>query len=98
MEKRGPFVHIHPPVAEDCTICHQPHGTIANLLKARPLFLCQKCHSHTSHPSQASRLPTGRTSTNSLLGSVGRECLNCHTNIHGSNSSQISATVGRFRR
>lgn len=99
MEKRGPFVHIHPPVAEDCTICHQPHGTaIANLLKARPPFLCQECHSHTSHPSQVSGLPTGRTSTNSLIGSVARGCLNCHTNIHGSNSSQNSATSGRFRR
>jgi DmsE family decaheme c-type cytochrome len=99
MEKRGPFVHNHPPVQEDCAICHQPHGTtIANLLKARPPFLCQECHSHTSHPSQAGALPGGRTTSTSLLGSVGRGCLNCHVNIHGSNSTQNSATSGRFRR
>ena len=99
MEKRGPFVHNHPPVQEDCTICHQPHGTtIASLLKARPPYLCQECHSHTSHPSQAGTLPGGRTTSNSLLGSVARGCLNCHTNIHGSNSTQNSATSGRFRR
>ena len=99
MEKRGPFVHNHPPVQEDCAICHQPHGTtIPSLLKARPPFLCQECHSHSSHPSQAGTLPSGRTTSNSLLGSVARGCLNCHTNIHGSNSTQNSATSGRFRR
>jgi DmsE family decaheme c-type cytochrome len=99
MEKRGPFVHNHPPVQEDCAICHQPHGTtIPYLLKARPPFLCQECHSHTSHPSQASGLPTGRTTSTSALGSVARGCLNCHINIHGSNSIQNSATAGRFRR
>ncbi|MDP1717536.1 MAG: DmsE family decaheme c-type cytochrome, partial [Burkholderiales bacterium] len=99
MEKRGPFVHNHQPVTEDCTICHQPHGTtIANLLKSRPPFLCQDCHSGTSHRSQAAGLPTGRTASTDLLGTVGRGCLNCHTNIHGSNSTQNSATAGRFRR
>jgi len=99
MEKRGPFVHNHQPVTEDCTICHNPHGsTIANLLKARPPFLCQECHNHSSHPSQASGLPAGRTTATTQLGSVGRGCLNCHTNIHGGNSTQNSATAGRFRR
>ena len=99
MDKRGPFVHNHQPVQEDCSICHQPHGTtIHSLLKQRPPFLCQECHSHTSHPSQVAGLPTGRATSTSLLGSVARGCLNCHTNIHGSNSSQNSATAGRFRR
>jgi DmsE family decaheme c-type cytochrome len=99
MEKRGPFVHNHQPVTEDCTICHQPHGTvIANLLKARPPYLCQECHSHTSHPSQVPGLPPGRTTSTSALGTVARGCLNCHTNIHGSNSTINSATSGRFRR
>jgi len=98
-EKRGPFVHNHPPVQEDCAICHQPHGTtIASLLKQRPPFLCQECHSHTSHPSQAGAIPSGRTTSTSFLGTAGRGCLNCHTNIHGSNSTQNSATAGRFRR
>jgi DmsE family decaheme c-type cytochrome len=99
MEKRGPFVHNHPPVQEDCAICHQPHGTtISNLLKARPPFLCQECHSVDSHPAQAGQLPTGRTASTTNLGSVARGCLNCHTNIHGGNSTQNSATAGRFRR
>jgi DmsE family decaheme c-type cytochrome len=99
MEKRGPFVHNHQPVTEDCTICHQPHGTvIQNLLKARPPYLCQECHSHSSHPSQVPGLPPGRTTSPSALGTVARGCLNCHTNIHGSNSTINSRTAGRFRR
>ena len=99
MEKRGPFVHNHQPVTEDCTICHQPHGsTITPLLKSRPPFLCQDCHSSGGHPQQVAGLPTGRTTTTVFLGTVGRGCLNCHTNIHGSNSTENRATAGRFRR
>jgi DmsE family decaheme c-type cytochrome len=99
MEKRGPFVHNHQPVAEDCGSCHNPHGTTtASLLKSRPPFLCQECHSQSSHPSQAAGLPTasgvlGSTAT----GTVARGCLNCHTNIHGSNSTQDAITTRRFR-
>jgi DmsE family decaheme c-type cytochrome len=103
MEKRGPFVHNHQPVTEDCTLCHQPHGTtIVNLLKTRPPFLCQECHASIggggSHPVQLAGVPRGRTTSSAQLGAVGRGCLNCHTNIHGSNSTQNSATSGRFRR
>jgi len=99
VEKRGPFVHNHQPVTEDCAICHNPHGTtIAKMLKARPPFLCQECHSHSSHPSQAAALPDVRASSSRQLGSVGRGCLNCHTNIHGGNSTENSPTAGRFRR
>jgi predicted CXXCH cytochrome family protein len=55
MEKRGPFVHVHEPVAEDCSNCHNPHGTTAeNLLKARPPFLCHQCH--TPHGAQVAQL------------------------------------------
>jgi len=101
MEKRGPFVHNHQPVTEDCSICHQPHGTvIASLLKQRPPFLCQECHSHTSHPGQnpGQMIPGVRSTSTSLNGSMGRGCVNCHTNIHGGNSTVNSATAGRFRR
>ncbi len=102
MEKRGPFVHNHQPVAEDCSICHQPHGTVTPaLLKARVPLLCQECHSHDSHPGQAMALPNNAsTNLNSpgTTGTVARGCLNCHTNIHGGNSTVNSATAGRFRR
>jgi DmsE family decaheme c-type cytochrome len=112
MEKRGPFVHNHQPVTEDCAICHNPHGTnISNLLKARPPFLCQECHNHDGHPGQSAGRPNSlipvspssltSASSNggtSAVGTIARGCLNCHTNIHGGNSTQNSATAGRFRR
>ncbi len=99
MEKRGPFVHNHQPVTEDCTICHQPHGTIvANLLKSRPPYLCHDCHSITGHPGQLPGLHDGPTTSFSRLGTMARGCLNCHTNIHGSNSSEDSSRPGRFIR
>lgn len=99
MEKRGPFVHNHQPVTEDCSICHNPHGsTIANLLKSRPPFLCQDCHSTDGHRSEAAGLPRSRTNSTAFLGTVGRGCLSCHTNIHGGNSTENNATAGRFRR
>jgi DmsE family decaheme c-type cytochrome len=99
MEKRGPFVHNHQPVTEDCGICHNPHGTtIPALLKSRAPYLCQDCHQSSSHPSQAAGIPKSRTNSTSQLGTVARGCLNCHTNIHGSNSTQNSATTSRFRR
>lgn len=44
-EKRGPFVHAHEPVTDDCMNCHNAHGsTVASLLKARAPILCQQCH------------------------------------------------------
>jgi len=99
VEKRGPFVHNHQPVTEDCSICHQPHGTtIANMLKSRPPFLCQQCHSHTSHPTQNAALPSIRSTSSRRLGTVARGCPNCHVNIHGGNSTENSPTAGRFRR
>jgi DmsE family decaheme c-type cytochrome len=88
-EKRGPFMWQHPPVEESCLICHEAHGSNhGKLLTNRVPYLCQNCHSvEGSHP----RRPY--TNLHSFQGSAtanknkffGRSCLNCHTNIHGSN-------------
>ena len=44
-EKQGPFAYEHPPVTQDCAICHEPHGTVANNLLRQPTtFLCLRCH------------------------------------------------------
>lgn len=91
MEKRGPFVHNHEPVAEDCSTCHNPHGTTAeSMLKMRPPFLCNSCH--TPHapiqPSLAGQAAAQGTISwlNSTTFTQGRGCLNCHTQVHGSNN------------
>ena len=84
-DKRGPFLWEHAPVAEDCTLCHSPHGSSQpGMLKLRAPFLCQSCHAEQGHPSVAegsTGLPSG-TASPFLLG---QSCLNCHSQIHGSN-------------
>ncbi len=84
-EKRGPFLWEHAPVSEDCSNCHKSHGSNhRNLLQARTPFLCQQCHLAPFHPSNAESgvgIPPRGASTNL----VGRDCSNCHTQIHGSN-------------
>jgi DmsE family decaheme c-type cytochrome len=92
-EKRGPFMWQHVPVDENCLICHEAHGSNhGKLLTNRVPLLCQNCHSvEGSHP----RRPY--TNLHSFQGSAtanknkffGRSCLNCHTNIHGSNGPGI---------
>jgi DmsE family decaheme c-type cytochrome len=85
-ELRGPFLWEHQPVAEDCGNCHEPHGSAQPaMLKMRPPFLCQTCHEGAGHPSIVNTpqgLAGGRTPS-SLL--VGGSCVNCHSQVHGSN-------------
>ena len=84
-EFRGPVLFDHAPVSEDCTLCHTPHGSMhAALLKRRAPLLCQSCHSQRGHPSISftdASLPGGNPSAMVLE----RSCLNCHTQVHGSN-------------
>lgn len=105
MEKRGPFVHAHEPVAEDCSNCHNPHGTVAeSMLKARPPFLCHQCH--TPHGGQVAQI-RGQGQSSALLGATtsgksginytqGRGCLNCHTQVHGTNNPSATNPTPQF--
>jgi len=81
-EKRGPFLFEHPPGRESCVTCHDPHGSSnERLLVAKLPMLCQRCHIGTNHPStiyDANQLSSVRL--------FGRSCVQCHENIHGSNS------------
>lgn len=92
MEKRGPFVHSHQPVTENCATCHEPHGTVADsMLKARAPFLCHTCHTPHS-PIQPSVTDKGSVTGwwNGADIAQGRGCVNCHTQIHGSNNPSLS--------
>lgn len=85
-EKRAPMLWEHPPVKENCLTCHDPHGSLHPRMQvAKMPRICQQCHDEMRHPTQpysdASAapefFPTSRL--------FDRSCLNCHTNIHGSN-------------
>ncbi len=83
-EKRGPFLWEHPPVREDCSNCHTPHGsTQMSLLKARGPWLCQSCHASAFHPSTAYSGTGLPPPGNRHL--LAKNCLNCHSQVHGSN-------------
>jgi len=96
-DKRGPYMQEHPPVEENCLTCHNSHGSLHNkLLSERVPNLCQDCHDAARHPGSFYSGNQGFGSTapgapNTRL--VGRGCLNCHTNIHGSNAP---AMRGKF--
>ncbi|HET7656139.1 MAG TPA: DmsE family decaheme c-type cytochrome, partial [Luteimonas sp.] len=85
-EKRGPFLFEHAPVRESCLNCHTPHGSNhADLLVLPVPMLCQQCHTNHQHPNDLltrQNLRTGRVPDERVMA---RGCLNCHSNIHGSN-------------
>jgi len=98
-DRRGPFLWEHQPVVDDCTNCHTPHGSVNSpLLKTRLPQLCQECHTgdHARTAYSGANLPGGAISTVNGLKPLqaqsgsnqvySRDCLNCHSNIHGSNS------------
>jgi DmsE family decaheme c-type cytochrome len=90
---RGPFLWEHRPSSDDCTNCHNPHGTNnVPMLKARAPFLCQQCHqnaiiTHSSNVFSAAQLQgaqlTSAAGESQRL--VGQACYNCHVKVHGSN-------------
>jgi DmsE family decaheme c-type cytochrome len=92
-DKRGPFLWEHQPVREDCTICHNPHGSVnARLLKEKIPFLCIDCHAAANDMGGQSANSTNLPAHGSFYYTMGdRSCLNCHSQIHGSNSPSGSS-------
>lgn len=78
-EKKAPLLWEHSPVKEDCMTCHTPHGSSNDkMLVTKVPRLCQQCHMQGRHQ-------TGALGPNSTY-AVNRGCLNCHSQIHGSNN------------
>lgn len=97
-EKRGPFLFEHAPVKEDCTTCHEPHGSNHNrLLTQKAPNLCWNCHlTGSGHfgsgdnlstekgvPVAPAGAPSGYPTVNARF--IERACRTCHVKIHGSN-------------
>jgi DmsE family decaheme c-type cytochrome len=86
-EKRGPFLFEHAPVRESCLNCHTPHGSNQSTLLVAPTpFLCQQCHTNFLHPNDLQTRQALGTGSNPDERILGRSCLTCHANIHGSNA------------
>lgn len=82
-EKRGPFLFEHAAGRESCVSCHDPHGSSHDrMLVARMPMLCQRCHIGTRHPSTIYDQRSVDSRSNRI---IGRSCVNCHSNIHGTN-------------
>jgi DmsE family decaheme c-type cytochrome len=109
-EKRGPFVHPHQPATEDCASCHNAHGsTVAAMLKVRPPMLCQQCH--TPHVAGGVGALGGQPGVfggaSPAVGATangknvvnfwqGRSCMNCHTQVHGSNNPSATNPTPQY--
>jgi DmsE family decaheme c-type cytochrome len=83
-EMRGPVLWEHTPVRENCATCHDPHGSSNDrMLTVRMPMLCQRCHVASRHP--ATLYDKDEITTNKSNRMFGRSCVNCHSNVHGSN-------------
>jgi DmsE family decaheme c-type cytochrome len=88
---RGPHVFEHPPAVEDCSNCHNPHGTPnRRLLEVAQPMQCLQCHSVAGnrHGQPAGTANAAVSNTSLISGAVLRNCSSCHGAIHGSSTDQ----------
>jgi DmsE family decaheme c-type cytochrome len=89
-EKQGPFVYEHPPVrVEGCEICHYPHGSPNSRLLRRPVVftMCLECHNGAAGFSRTAQGDPAPFQFHNLRSPLFQNCTNCHSHIHGSNTS-----------
>ena len=79
----GPWTYEHTPVAEDCALCHDPHGAVGDdLLDTIQPVICIGCHTlndgfhHEGIPGEAITTREAATFLD--------RCTDCHGAIHGS--------------
>jgi DmsE family decaheme c-type cytochrome len=83
--KLGPFVFEHAPLkTEGCAACHTPHGSSNPKMLNRNSVrqLCMECHTSLSNAEPGAPQAPHNQSTVRY-----QNCTVCHSQIHGSNSS-----------
>ena len=100
---QGPFIFEHAPVVEDCRICHEPHGSIADsLLTQNEPFLCLQCHEFHFHTgleaAEGDVMNVGGTDFSNPNGISGfkhayaTKCTQCHSQVHGTDLPSQTVT------
>ena len=85
-EKKAPLLWEHPPVKENCLTCHDPHGSLHPRMQiAKQPRVCQQCHDESRHPTQPYAEASAGPEFFPNARMFDRGCLNCHSQIHGSN-------------
>lgn len=83
VEKRGPYRFAHAPVEENCLTCHAAHGASApRLLSQNIRNTCSSCHIFARKRNLGSEALSSSAPAMMVRGS----CINCHGDIHGSNT------------
>lgn len=85
----GPYVFRHNAMAEGCTSCHNPHGSVnQKLLVARDANLCLRCH--LEHPAVEGNgtFMVGGEDHRTRLQNGTCWIAGCHEAVHGSNASK----------
>ncbi|MEJ2314354.1 MAG: DmsE family decaheme c-type cytochrome [Nitrospirota bacterium] len=88
-EKEGPFLFEHADLTEECTACHEQHGSVNSfLLKQSDPFLCLQCHAGHPHDSTI-------TFDAEQKAAFYTRCTDCHSTMHGTDIPSVSGS-GRF--
>jgi predicted CXXCH cytochrome family protein len=83
-EQARQVIYEHEALREGCTICHQPHGSIADkMLVQRDNNLCLKCHAQVQ--TTAGQIYIGDVPHTTFISRGTCWSAGCHTAIHGSN-------------
>jgi DmsE family decaheme c-type cytochrome len=83
----GPFVFQHAVMkTEGCTACHFPHGGPSpHLLRSSDIdAICQQCHLPAADFKTKAHIRSADDSSR-----TSRSCIDCHIDVHGSNSSVV---------
>ncbi len=81
--QRGPFVFEHEALRDNCTTCHNPHGTVnAKMLKSRNQTLCLQCH--FQQQTASGQLMIGGRDHAAFVQRGTCWTAGCHEAVHGS--------------
>lgn len=88
-EQHGPYLFEHQAVTDGCTSCHRPHGSWnRSLLASTGNGVCLSCHLQSNFPG------VGKIPHDFRL-SGGARCWDCHSDVHGSNTTPDFNPRGR---